>query len=1308
MNMNQHSKQNDCGLNPASPLIFLAWVITVVGSSLTAQSAPRPPMWPPMPELVRVLHRETFDEVHFAGLSNAVVAIPNYGTLRESWSGYSLERVGTVAPLVISGFDESGQVQVTTGQGAARFWFSPHWSSASVVRDQAPGVAKPLLELAAVEGSQSAVLWSLQVSPDGSNLKLLGPDGSEVLLMADIEWTADSWHQVVLNYGTNGTELVLDGLKVAEGAATLAVPGSVTRLAVGSSLSGEVSAGGELEEVCCFGRPLKLAFHYLPLAGVAALGPMSEAELAYRVELKAKWAALTAQKAQGVEESEVSGGMQMRLSGPSADCITNGPVYLTNVVANFTTNEGWTVYFDIAGGTNEVVYDIFATTEFPGNDITNSIWTWLETGQTCETHWFTNQPTNQVFYILTVPGADRDGDGLYDGWEWKHFGTLEQQSSGDYDGDGDNNATEFANGTDPNSLHFMTRFENLYLSNRTINGSCEVAGGVPARMAVLVNDTNLAGATWTAYSSNFAVTLQDLDGDYEVLVALRGRVATGELATDFTELTLDRVPPVVIFTNPVVANATVFKPYLQLQGSANEPLVTLTYDLTNAAGLFTNETAGVVDQYFDTNAFDFTTNYFQAYDVALTNGSNQITLTVSDRAGNVTVTNLAVTLDYTTATNPPVMYLLWPTNGMHVSGESFYLRGLINDETAQVLVQLVDTNGVTNEMTGLVERNGVFWLEGLPLGTGTNNFTIVATDAAGNVSSTNLSVVKSSVNLTITSTPTGESLYTPHGTVSGTVSDTNYYVTVNGVAATVDEYGTWLAENVPVIGQGTATFDTVAQLSGGGTPQITASVEVEMPAFVALTKHVATLNSSAPRVRSTWSKTYEATFTSELDGARQQTYQGQASSFLSVWDTIWFNVTTDYAWSNVDPVGTYHTVSSGGDFSGPMTVNDWQIKTVPDQSLDHVVGDTRYMVTHFFAKGVRHQWPLENDGVVEQTASARTKLTLFTGGKASMAQKNFICLSASAGEYGKPWQYYWLYTPVSGVAFPKITMLGKSPENDGNLWVVLADNQQIDLGLKVNGAKHASAAATAAKFKLRHATDCAAQSNTNSGRTTIGIGEIVVCSITPAASAGWSVTGGGSISLINGPFTVFTASKSPTTSIVKAKLGTTEKTVTFNVIPPSGIGNVSVYTNLGLGSLGTNGIGAATGFWFDILPTSVSFVNVQFRENLPTNYWVWPSGKTTTLSHKFVGIPLLCGERNSDLIQDGNFPIEWLHNGMGYQDFSYRNTWTNEYLNEVGSWVPFSTLETTTEYRGADQKARETYQGVSGSWQGPWDYRGSF
>ena len=47
----------------------------------------------------------------------------------------------------------------------------------------------------------------------------------------------------------------------------------------------------------------------------------------------------------------------------------------------------------------------------------------------------------------------------------------------------------------------------------------------------------------------------------------------------------------------------------------------------------------------------------------LTNGLNTITLHATDMAGNVTVTNFSLTLDYSSRTNPPLVNLYWPQNG---------------------------------------------------------------------------------------------------------------------------------------------------------------------------------------------------------------------------------------------------------------------------------------------------------------------------------------------------------------------------------------------------------------------------------------------------------------------------------------------------------------------------------------------------------------------------------------------------------------------------------------------------------------------
>jgi hypothetical protein len=98
---------------------------------------------------------------------------------------------------------------------------------------------------------------------------------------------------------------------------------------------------------------------------------------------------------------------------------------------------------------------------------------WLERGPSCSTYQYTNQPTNQTFYILgtsldtdfdgltdayeklvskTNPAnPDTDGDGLLDGWEVQYgFDPVATtDAGGDPDGDGLTNLQEFFGGTDP-------------------------------------------------------------------------------------------------------------------------------------------------------------------------------------------------------------------------------------------------------------------------------------------------------------------------------------------------------------------------------------------------------------------------------------------------------------------------------------------------------------------------------------------------------------------------------------------------------------------------------------------------------------------------------------------------------------------------------------------------------------------------------------------------------------------------------------------------------------------------------------------
>jgi len=189
-------------------------------------------------------------------------------------------------------------------------------------------------------------------------------------------------------------------------------------------------------------------------------------------------------------------------------------------------------------------------------------------------------------------------------------------------------------------------------------------------------------------------------------------------------------------------------------------------------------------------------------------------LYATDRAGNSSTSLCNYTLDYFGVTNPPALTLYWPQDGARVSGTSFTLRGLLDDPTATVTAQITDTNGAASQAEGLVERNGLLWVENLPLGPGTNTLTLTMTNAAGLSSSSRLTVIQGDVTLTIGDLSATD-LYQPRIPVSGTISSDAYSVWVNGVAATNvwpngDGTWSWQAESVPVNEGGTAVVQARA------------------------------------------------------------------------------------------------------------------------------------------------------------------------------------------------------------------------------------------------------------------------------------------------------------------------------------------------------------------------------------------------------------------------------------------------------------------------------------------------------------------
>jgi len=459
--------------------VFLGILLSCAGNAL---GRPRPPL-PPLPELF-VLYHESFDWAYSYGLTNSQVTIAEYGTLRESWSGMALQRSGTVKPFFVPALDSNERVLVASHtQSAVRFWLSPDWVGRSL-GGSGPGRDAVLCQLVAADGKEVAVAWSLQVTPDGSTLVLKGAAdaGPVELLRADIAWSATA-HCIGLNFGPGGTDLFVDGQWVAQGEGTLALPPRVAGLVFGSAWDGAACAEADLEEIYVFGGPLSeaaMAFHYGAYASQAALGPISDAEW----EAKQEAAALA--KAQR-EALLASGMMEMLLLGATSQCITNTPVYLTNVLSVLDTNLGWTVTFDIQGGTNGLLYDVFSTTNLAGNSITNSQWTWLERGPTCSTYQYTNQPAALAFYLLGTP-QDSDGDGLTDAFEQ----LVSKTDSGDPDTDGDGlpDGWEIEHGMNPGldeSAQSSARFNYQY----DAGGWLRVVSGARSQSITLDNEGNV-------------------------------------------------------------------------------------------------------------------------------------------------------------------------------------------------------------------------------------------------------------------------------------------------------------------------------------------------------------------------------------------------------------------------------------------------------------------------------------------------------------------------------------------------------------------------------------------------------------------------------------------------------------------------------------------------------------------------------------------------------------------------------------------------------------------------------------------------
>jgi hypothetical protein len=486
-------------------------------------------------------------------------------------------------------------------------------------------------------------------------------------------------------------------------------------------------------------------------------------------------------------------GKRMEVSGP-----TYGSNDLWLEITGITNGRA---YLNLHNATNQV-YEIWSKTDLLATNWHIEQAVWPGTNQTSMPFTIPQSArTNLFIWARDWTDITSGGNQTPEWWFWKYFGT-EDLSDTNLDSVGQQLMIDYQYGVDPNIIFFSLQFSNE-VHTSIVDGTVVILRGTPFYEAVLINDTNNADAIWQPYTgSNLVVSLNSGEGVFTVRVGLRGLPENTQPTWQQAVLTYSApVTPEITINNPV--SPTVSTPMIQLQGLVNETLGALTYDVSNAAGIITNQPGYWQASFYDTNILRFTMNSFHCYDVALTNGLNTITLHATDLFGNMATTNFSVTLDYSTDTTPPVLNLIWPQEGTAIGGSSFTVQAQVDDATATLLASM---NGDMNTVQGVVERSGTVWFNDLPLADGTNTLSIIATDAAGNASTTNVTLIKAAVNVTMDPLP-DDQLNQSFVNVTGTIGNSGYTLTVNGVEANVSGDSTWEADSVPVSPTGTAVFD---------------------------------------------------------------------------------------------------------------------------------------------------------------------------------------------------------------------------------------------------------------------------------------------------------------------------------------------------------------------------------------------------------------------------------------------------------------------------------------------------------------------
>jgi len=363
------------------------------------------------------------------------------------------------------------------------------------------------------------------------------------------------------------------------------------------------------------------------------------------------------------------------------------------------------------------------------------------------------------------------------------------------------------------SITSPTSNPTLSTTLATLNISGTSSDAVGVTQVTWANDRGGSGtASGTTSWSVANITLQS--GSNVLTVTSRDAAGNSNFDTLTVTYTPDTTQPGVTITGPT-SNPTlsVTTTPLALSGTASDNVGVTQVSWSSNRGSSGNASG---------------TTSWSVGSITLLSGSNIITVTARDAAGNTNTDTLTVT--YTPDTTQPNVSITTPTsNATHVVNTSTIpLGGTASDNVAVTQVSWSNNRGGSGTASGTTSWS----VASVSLQTGSNTITVTARDAAGNTRTDTLTVTRDNTAPSVTiSSPTSNSTFTTSAAtinLGGSASDSVGLSQVTwssnrGGSGTASGTTNWSANNV-ALQTGSNILTVTARDTAGNTRTDTLTV----------------------------------------------------------------------------------------------------------------------------------------------------------------------------------------------------------------------------------------------------------------------------------------------------------------------------------------------------------------------------------------------------------------------------------------------------------------------------------------------------